>query len=199
MCGRFYIPQDDENEAILSILREASRRKEILTGDGQIARGEIAPSETVAALAAGKNGAAGAYPMRWGFTRYDGKGFIINTRSETALEKPMFRQSMLERRCLIPAMCYFEWEKHGKEKTRYAIRPRKDGVMFLAGIYRYEEGEKLPALSILTRTPAETIMFIHDRMPVIFPEGKRDIWLDRGADPAELLKECETDVIFRIA
>ena len=199
MCGRFYIPENDENETILEILQEAAQRRQALTGDGTIARGEVAPSETVAALAPGRNGGTGGYPMRWGFTRYDGKGFIINTRSETALEKPMFRQSMLERRCLIPAAYYFEWERCGKEKIRYAIRPKQDGVMFLAGIYRFEEGEKLPALSILTREPAEEIAFIHDRMPVIFSERNRDAWLDRGADPGKLLENCETDLTFRIA
>lgn len=199
MCGRFYIPQDDENEMILEILREASRRKEILTGNGSIARGEVAPSETAAVLAAGKNGGTGGYPMRWGFTRYDGKGFIINTRSETALEKPMFRPSMLERRCLIPAAYYFEWEKRGKERIRYAIRPKESGTMFLAGIYRYEEGERLPVFSILTRAPAEEIAFIHDRMPVIFTEKNRDIWLERGADPGQILDRCETRMEFRTA
>ena len=118
MCGRFYIPENDGNEAILAILAEASQRMLALTGSGAIARGEVSPSATVAALAPGKNGNTGAYPMRWGFTRYDKKGFIINTRSETALEKPMFRQSMLERRCLIPMECYFEWEKRENRKCR---------------------------------------------------------------------------------
>ena len=199
MCGRFYIPENDENEAILEILAEASQRLQALTGGGPVARGEVSPSATVAALAPGKSGKAGAYPMRWGFTRYDKKGFIINTRSETALEKPMFRQSMLERRCLIPAECYFEWEKRESGKIRYAIRPKQDGHIFLAGIYRFEEGETLPALSILTRAPAEEIAFIHDRMPVIFSEKHRDAWLERGADPAKLLQECETEMQFRIA
>lgn len=199
MCGRFYIPEEDESGEILQILQEASQRMEALTGSGAVARGETAPSETVAALAPGRNGGTGGYPMRWGFRRFDGKGFIINTRSETALEKPMFRQSMLERRCLIPAAYYFEWERREKEKIRYAIRPKQEGVMYLAGIYRFEEGEKLPALSILTRAPAEEIAFIHDRMPVIFTGKHRDAWLDRGADPRQLLALCETDMDFRIA
>ena len=199
MCGRFYIPEDDENEAILEILQEASRRMKALTGTETMPRGEIAPSQAVAALAAGKNGGTGAYPMRWGFTRYDRKGFIINTRSETAMERPMFRHSMAERRCLIPAAYYFEWEKRGNEKIRYAIRPKADGLMYLAGIYRFEEGEKLPVLSILTRAPAKEIQFIHDRMPVIFSECRKDDWLDRGADPGKLLEACETEMTFRTA
>ena len=199
MCGRFYFPEARDDGLAERILQEAVRRRAALTGDGTIALGEVAPTETVAALAAGKNGEPGGYPMRWGFTRYDGKGFIINTRSETALAKPMFRQSMLERRCLIPAAHYFEWEKRGREKIRYAIRPKAEGLMFLAGIYRFEEGEKLPVMSILTREPSEEIRFIHDRMPVIFTEKTREAWLDRGADPAKALERCEIQMRFEIA
>ena len=199
MCGRFYFPEMRDDGLAERIPQEAVRRRAALTGDGTIALGEVAPTETVAALAAGKNGEPGGYPMRWGFTRYDGKGFIINTRSETALTKPMFRQSMLERRCLIPAAHYFEWEKRGREKIRYAIRPKAEGLMFLAGIYRFEEGEKLPVMSILTREPSEEIRFIHDRMPVIFTEKTREAWLDRGADPAKALERCEIQMRFEIA
>ena len=199
MCCRFFMPRNLDNEEALRILREAERRYKSLGGDGTIALGEVAPSETVAALARGRNGEPGGFPMRWGFTRRDGKGLIINTRSETAGEKPIFRESMMKRRCLIPAAWYFEWEKRGKEKIRYAIRPKEDGVMYLAGIYRFEEKERLPVLSILTREPAEEIAFIHDRMPVIFSEKHRDAWLRRDADPREMLEKCEVQMRFEIA
>ena len=77
--------------------------------------------------------------------------------------------------------------------------PKAEGLMFLAGIYRFEEGEKLPVMSILTREPSEEIRFIHDRMPVIFTEKTREAWLDRGADPAKALERCEIQMRFEIA
>ena len=199
MCGRFYVPEEDENELLTTMIAEASRRQQALTGENTIARGEVLPSSTVAALALGKNGDLGVYPMQWGFKRFDGKGLIINTRSETALDKPMFRQSMLERRCLIPAVWYFEWEKREKEKVKYAIRPKQQGIIYLAGIYRFEEEKKLPVLSILTRTPAPEIAFIHDRMPVIFSDANHGEWLNRSADPRDLLQICEKDMDYRVA
>ena len=146
---------------------------------------------------------------------------LINTRSETALDKPLFRQSMQERRCLIPCSWYFEWEirdaqqsllagmpalqigpapkgkaKH-PTKIKYAIRPKTQGIVYLAGIYRYEENQKLPVLSILTREPAPEIAFIHDRMPVIFSEENHALWLDRSKDPKEILKLCEKEMAYR--
>ena len=199
MCGRFYVAENDEDALLEEMIAEANRRLQGLEGGGAVARGEVLPSATVAALAPGRNGGIGVYPMRWGFRRADGKGLIINTRSETAMQKPLFRKSMAERRCLVPASWYFEWEKREREKIKYAIRPAGRETVFLAGIYRFEEDSRLPVLSILTREPAQEISFIHDRMPVIFSGEHRDAWLDCSADPERALGECETAMQFRTA
>lgn len=223
MCGRFFIAEDGENELLEEIIQEAARRQQAVTGVQTVARGEICPGTTAAALAMGKNGRVGAFPMQWGFRRPGGKGLIVNVRSETALDKPLFRESMQCRRCLIPASWYFEWEKRNGQQTlpdavpsfqiqgdapiigrgkhpqkiKYAIRPRNSGLIYLAAIYRYEDAQRLPVFSILTRQPAPEIAFIHDRMPVIFSDAARGIWLDRAADPQEALKQCEKEMVFR--
>ena len=218
MCGRFFVVGESENELLARMIQEAARRQRALTGESDIAVGEVFPAAAVAAMAMGRSGEIGVFPMRWGFARGDGKGLIINARSETAMEKPMFRQSMLERRCLIPCSWYFEWENRPapdgqtsfqvqgarpaaarSEKIKYAIRPVTPGIMYLAGIYRYEEGKRLPVLSILTREAAREIAFIHDRMPVIFSESAHSVWLNRDADPQKALAQCETLMTFRAA
>ncbi len=226
MCGRFFVEGESENELLARMISEAERRQRALTGDGSVARGEVFPGATAAAVAVGKNGGVGVYPMQWGFHLASGGRLVINTRSETALDKPLFNSSMRERRCLIPCSWYFEWEardaqqsllentpslqiqaadrpdkKRPKNQVRikYAIRPKAPGVIFLAGIYRYEEALRLPVFSVLTREPSPNIAFIHDRMPVIFTEKTRGAWLDRDADPRELLKLCETAMVYRAA
>ena len=225
MCRRFFIEGENENDLLARMIDEASRRQQAIIGESNIAVGEVFPSATVAALAVGREGSIGTFPMTWGCHRPDNKGLIINTRSETALEKPMFRQSMLTRRCLIPCSWYYEWETRdaqqslledtpslqidagtlagkGKSKNtvkiKYAIRPKVSGIIFLAGIYRYEENQKLPVLSILIQEPAPEIAFIHDRMPVIFSDREHGAWLDRNAEPMEvLLKLCEKEMAYR--
>lgn len=216
MCGRFWVEGESENELLARMMEEAARRQQAVTGESSIASGEVFPAAAVAALALGKSGETGAYPMLWGFHRPDGKGLIINTRSETAMEKPLFRASMLERRCLVPCSWYFEWEerdapslqisatektprKAAKTKVKYAIRPRIPGIVYLAGIYRYEADRRLPVFSVLTRAPAPEIAFIHGRMPVIFSDRTHGLWLDRACDPRAALEQCETDMIFRVA
>lgn len=223
MCGRFFIADESENALLARMLEEAARRQQAIMGESCIAAGEVLPASTVAAITVGRSGKIGVFPMTWGYHLPPHNKLIINTRSETAMEKPLFRASMLERRCLIPCSWYFEWEVRdgqqdmfsdgpslqiqaagqmargktkNRQKVKYAIRPKTPGILYLAAIYRYEENQKLPALSILTRSPAPEISFIHDRMPVIFSDRNYGAWLDRAADPQEVLKRCEQEMAF---
>lgn len=50
----------------------------------------------------------------------------------------MFRDGMQQRRCLLPASHYFEWEKRQREKIKYAIKPSGSYMLFMAGRYRIE-------------------------------------------------------------
>ena len=118
MCGRFYTDFDDaQYREMLAMLYLKSEKE---AGLLMLKNGEVFPTDAVAAL-----DATGARAMRWGFARFDGKGKVINARSETALEKNMFRAPMLTQaglpqagRCLIPASAYFEWETRDKQKIK---------------------------------------------------------------------------------
>lgn len=94
--------------------------------------------------------------MKWGFSKFDGKGAIINARSESALgERSMFKKSMMENRCLIPASSYFEWQDIGKRrKKKFEFFAPDRSVLRLAGCYRHEKGSALPVFVILTRQAA---------------------------------------------
>ena len=199
MCGRFYVPEDDGDEWIAKAVEGAEARAAGMN-EGPVARGEVFPTQTVAALAPDKRGQPGAFPMRWGFVLENGRR-LINTRSETAAEKPLFRDSYRLRRCLVPAAWYYEWERRtgpdGKPVSRrYALKAHGSGPCLLAGIYRFEPGQRLPALSILTRAAAPEIAFIHDRMPVICPADQLDRWLDQTADP-RWLSEAPQGMVFQ--
>ena len=199
MCGRFFVPEDDGDAWIAKVVADADARAAKLN-EGPVARGEVVPTQTVAALARSRRGQPGAFPMRWGFRLANGRQ-LINTRSETAADKPLFRESYRLRRCLVPASWYYEWERaagpDGKPaRRRYALKGRPSGPCLLAGIYRYEPGQALPALSILTREAAPEIGFIHDRMPVICPVEEIDRWLDPSVDPG-WLTDAAQEMAFR--
>ena len=198
MCGRFYTDFDDaQYREMLAMLYNKSQQE---AGLLPLKNGEVFPSELVAALDAG-----GPRAMQWGFAQFDGKGKIINARSETALEKSMFRAPMLAGgqaqtgRCLIPATGYFEWETREKQKIKYKLRPAKEGMFTFAGLYRSEAGAKTPVFVLLTAPAAEGISFIHDRMPLILSPEQRKDWLNDADAAARLLEEGTREIVYEPA
>lgn len=197
MCGRYYIEDDDVQEELLKIIEEVQRRTSASENPVALkAHGEIFPTDTVPVIANNRDMRPTPFAMQWGYTMSDGKR-IINARSETALEKPLFKDGMLQRRCLIPASGYYEWEKRDGKKIKYAIQPEGARMLYMAGIYRIEKG--LPVFSILTRAVAPGIAFIHDRMPVIFAEAARKNWLDVHNPADEIIREALLDMSFAVA
>lgn len=187
MCGRYYIREEDSASDLQEIIDQLNRK-------GQTVKtGEIFPSDTVPVIANSKSMQPSPFAMPWGFTIPDGK-LIINARSETAAEKPMFRDGMQQRRCLLPASHYFEWEKRQREKIKYAIKPSGSDMLFMAGLYRIE-GNKA-RFTILTRTPADNISFIHDRMPVILPKEAMNDWLNPRYAADDVIRAAVTDVQY---
>jgi putative SOS response-associated peptidase YedK len=175
MCGRYYIEIDEKE------LREIANEVEKNTRDypGQMSfktSGEIFPTDIVPV----QTGVGEYQPMKWGFSGFD-KKLVINAKSETALQKPMFQESMLERRCLIPASGYYEWKKAGSKKIKYQFFIPKT-PMFLAGCWRQEKDSPFHTFVILTRPAVKTFEEIHDRMPVIIPQSQMRTWLYDSSD-----------------
>ena len=69
-------------------------------------------------------------------------------------------------------------------------------MIYLAGIYR-KEGNRA-ACTILTREPAESIAFIHNRMPVILPAEAIGDWLNARYEATDVLKAAQTDMGYRL-
>jgi putative SOS response-associated peptidase YedK len=96
----------------------------------------------------------------------------INARSETVAEKASFRGPWRHHRCLIPADAFFE------KGQRIA---RRDGAPFwLGGLWERwlgADGSQLDTCCILTTRPNALIAPIHERMPVLIPDGLEAAWL----------------------
>lgn len=190
MCGRYYLATDDDKEDMREMIAELNRRYNGKEALAQMAHGEVFPTMTAPVIANNKNRKPTLFLMKWGFTHFQGSGVIINARSETVTEKPLFKQSFLERRCLIPASYYFEWAHQGAKKTKYKIRNEDDGLTYLAGIYRTEEGVTSPTFSILTCDAAPNLSHIHPRMPLMMPKEAMNDWLRIDADAFGLMRSA---------
>ena len=197
MCGRYYIAEDDMTEEMARIIEEINRKK---TPEGMKTSGEIFPSDIVPVLANSRQQDVQPFAMRWGYTFPNGKP-VINARSETAAIKPMFKDGMKQRRCLIPATHYYEWEHRGRQSIKYAIRPERSRMLYLAGIYHLEKHDDVivPTFTVLTREASPGISFIHDRMPIILPSEIITDWLDSRNDAVEVIQAAMLDMEYHPA
>ena len=195
MCGRYFMGDDDKAEELQQIIDILNRKPSSNTSALKTS-GEVFPSDTVPVIANSKTLKPTPFAMEWGYTTSDGNR-LINARSETASEKPTFKDGMAQRRCIIPASYYFEWEKKGRAKIKHAIGSTAENIIYMAGIYRLEQGT--PVFSILTRSPAPSIEFIHNRMPVILPKSMLRDWLNTKYKAEDILQYACLDVDHRIA
>jgi putative SOS response-associated peptidase YedK len=128
--------------------------------------------------------------MRWGLVPMWAKDIkignqAINARVETAAIKPLFRGAWKERRCLVPASGFYEWQAlpSGTTKSRSFKQPfyisRKDGML---------------SFTILTTEAYEGIRDLHTRTPMILDEQGRKSWLD--GNPPALAGDIDTAIGF---
>ena len=180
MCGRFTLTASPEEIAELLGLDDL---------DPFPPRYNIAPTQPILNIARGPTGDRCALLVRWGLVPAwvkDPSSFslLINARSETAAEKPAFRNAMRHRRVLIPASGFFEWHRPADKKARrqpYYIRPRDGGVVTFGGLmetWHMPDGSEIDTGCILTTSANRSIAGIHDRMPVVILPEDHERWLD---------------------
>lgn len=176
MCGRYTLLAEEAE-----ILKEFGIDHQIKNYEP---RYNIAPGQPVlAVIHDGKQKRAGY--MKWGLVPSWSKdpkiGYkMINARSESAHEKPSFRKLMSQKRCLIIADSFYEWEKIEGRKQPVRIHPESRSLFAFAGLWdRFETDEDpLFTCTILTKEANEFMQSIHDRMPVILPKHQQDDWLE---------------------
>jgi putative SOS response-associated peptidase YedK len=137
---------------------------------------------------------------RWGlipFWARDPKfGYsTINARAEEVLTKPAFREAFKQRRCLVPADAFYEWQDvDARTKRPYAIALRSGTPYAFAGLWetwKSGQGERLESFTIITTDPNQLMEPLHDRMPVIVEPDDYTRWLSPGdpeQPPVDLLR-----------
>ncbi len=108
---------------------------------------------------------------------------MINARSETLREKPAFRQAFKQRRCLILADGFYEWQRRDPKAPKVPMYFQLEDAkpFFFAGLWEswHETPEKeLLSCTIITCGPNDLVAKIHDRMPVILDKQSCWKWLE---------------------
>ena len=178
MCGRYYVGEKliEKVQKVIGDLRVPME---------YVYCGDITPAMK-APVIADRNHKPVLEQMTWGFEKYDGKGLIINARAEKAEEKRLFRECVRNRRILIPASGFYEWDR---DKNKVTFTLENSPVIFLAGFYQRTEVALDGRYVILTTAANASMEPVHDRMPLMIAEKDISAWLSDESAVQGLLRQ----------
>jgi putative SOS response-associated peptidase YedK len=144
----------------------------------------------------------GLIPM-WTRTGADAKKArtqTLNARGETIFEKPSFKNSAKNKRCIIYLDAFYEHHHANKQTYPFRISMKDGSPMAVAGLWEEwadkETGEIFETCTIVTTTGNELLSRIHNndkaemgpRMPVILTKEEQDLWLSDCKTPEDVEK-----------
>ncbi|MDZ4823366.1 MAG: SOS response-associated peptidase [Flavobacteriales bacterium] len=123
-------------------------------------------------------------------------GKTLNARAETIFEKPSFKYSVLNKRCLLPLNGFFEHHHKGGKTIPHYITKKDAEFYFLASIYDEwhdpHTGNLIKTFSIVTTEANEMMAKIHNakkndpRMPLVLSGDDLLVWLDPDSTKEQL-------------
>jgi putative SOS response-associated peptidase YedK len=172
MCGRYSLVQSKEDLEVQFKVKVANDYQP---------RYNASPSQLLPVILNDEPGVA--QMMFWGLKPvwfHPGKKvYLNNVRVENLREKPTFKKDLMERRCLVLADGFYEWQATEEGKQPYRIVLRDKRPFAFAGIWEENkiDDEKVKTFAIITTTPNSVLLPIHNRMPVILAPGDEKKWL----------------------
>ena len=188
MCGRFFI-DDDTAKEIQKLLAKLDVRfqkhptsQKWNNGAEEVGAGDIFPTDKALIIRLQQNRSV-MEPSVWGFRGMGERQTVINARAESLMEKPLFQESIKERRCLIVANGFYEWDK---SRNKLYFQKEDDKYLYMAGIWRMKEKES--QFTIITTKANHDMEPFHDRMPLILREDLLLPWLSDKEKTKEILR-----------
>ena len=201
MCGRYFWTDDAEDAFEEDFPELAGEAYELRAGDytpgmragdytpGMKALAVIGKGSSVHVNSQAENedrkssdAELGTELLQWGFPGFDKGKLLINARAESVKDRPTFADSYAERRCVLPAAGFYEWDKK-KEKVTFTVPENR--ILYLAGIYRPYGEEK--RFVVLTREANASMAQVHDRMPLILSRAEVWPWVNGGSEADDIL------------
>ncbi len=177
MCGVFYIDQDSVT-AVRKMVKDVDPRIPQMNFCRDIHPTDAAP------VIIGNGTDLRLACRRCGYPGFQKTGVIFNARAESVQEKRLFSNGICYHRAVIPAKHFYEWNVH-KEKNVFS---RKDGdILYLAGFYDLMENED--RFVILTTWANESMIKVHDRMPLVLEKGQIEDWIFDDRSTGEILRQ----------
>ena len=172
MCGRYYIDDDTAREIEKLVRRVDEKMRQAPVAGSLVQAKDIHPSEVAPVITAEGQSLCCRW-QKWGFPGFHGKQLIFNARSESVMEKKMFRESAGQRRIVVPAAWFYEWNKNKEKNIFYR---EGQSVLYMAGLYnRYQDEDRFV---ILTTEANDSMRAVHDRMPLVLERDEIQRWLN---------------------
>jgi putative SOS response-associated peptidase YedK len=131
-----------------------------------------------------------ARAYRWGLVPHWAKDLSagnrsFNARAETVATRPAFRAAFRERRLLVPATAFYEWQRAAGARRPFAFRRADGAPLAFAGLWeRWHDpasDQWLRSLTIITTGAGPDVAPVHERQPVVLEPADFAAWLDPGA------------------
>jgi putative SOS response-associated peptidase YedK len=215
MCGRYTAAKDFTE--LIRLVGVIMARVPIL-----IPRYNIAPTQ-MAPVIYNERHQPVVKMMRWGlipsWSKDESVGNAhINARSETLESRNAFREAFKQRRCLIPADSFFEWQERDGKHQPFRVMLKSGSPFFFAGLWdrwikppsrenadtdldEAPPSETIDSFTVITRAANEAIAPLHERMPVMFAPENFRWWLkddDARSDGHKLALERPLDEPLKI-
>lgn len=175
MCGR-YLFSAEQNAELTQIVKAVERRY----GQTSVPQGEIRPTAVMPVLHE-EHSSIQPVLQTWGYKLPT--SLVINARAESVLEKPLFRDSVRQRRCIVPTSGFYEWDA---EKRKYFFQQGRNQAMYLAGLTLMRNGA--PSYCIITTAANDSMKTVHDRMPLILSKEQAADWILDSSATVDLLQ-----------
>ena len=179
MCGRYITPDEAAIERYWGLSPREPLRLEPSYN--------FAPTQSGPVVVGGKRGVRELELFQWGFQPSWSKRAWINARAETVLESRAFKSAARQRRCLVLAAGWYEWQGSKPPKQPYLFRRVDGDPIAFAGIWTLREvnDDVIANYAIITTAAPKEIEPIHNRMPLIVDPLAYDRWLDPIAPVAD--------------
>ncbi|WJG09764.1 SOS response-associated peptidase [Aliiglaciecola sp. LCG003] len=112
----------------------------------------------------------------------------FNARLATLAEKPSFRDAWTRgRRCIVPALGYYEWQQQSNTKQAYFVTRKDCNPILFGGLFECPRLDTPGSFTIITR-PAEGLLEpLHHAMPLMFEASQAKLWMHGNVDESENL------------
>jgi putative SOS response-associated peptidase YedK len=199
MCGRFASPEEKAIAQRWNLGRDKSNPYPPFAARYNVTPQQGNPAAFVPVIRYGADGEPELAMMQWWLLPHWSKTSRIefstfNARTDKVSSAASYRVPFRKRRCLIPALGWFEWQATPQGKLKWWLHRQDQGIVSFAGLWdRWHRGDEvIESCTIIVGETNAAMRHVHDRMPVIIKSEDEAFWLDTKIDATQALETLLT-------